>query len=65
MLWSGLTHSVLGAPVNSTVTFNIVNCAIKQSDKSPPQSVVKRIEYFNRNALYKCYIISYHKSILV
>ena len=35
VLWSGLTHSVLGAPVNSTVTFNIVNCAIKQSGKVP------------------------------
>ena len=44
MLWSGITHSVLGAPVNSTCYFKKnVNCAIKQSGKSPPQSVVKRV----------------------
>ena len=30
VLWSGITHSVLGAPVNSTCYIKkIVNCAIK------------------------------------
>jgi len=36
VLWSGITHSVLGAPVNSTCYIKkVVNCAIKQSGKSP------------------------------
>ena len=39
-----LTHSALRAPVNSTCYIKkIVNCAIKQSGQSPPQSVVKCI----------------------
>ena len=47
VLWSGITHSVLGAPVNTTCYIKkIVNCAIKQSGK------VLHIE----NALYKCKI---------
>ena len=36
MLWSGFTHSVLGAAVNSTGYIKIVNCAIKQSGKKSP-----------------------------
>ena len=37
VLWSGITHSVLGAPVNTTcyIKKKIVNCAIKQSGKVP------------------------------
>ena len=34
--FSGITHSVLGAPVNTTCYIKkIVNCAIKQSGKDP------------------------------
>ena len=55
VLWSGITHSVLGAPVNTTVTLKkIVNCAIKQSGKVPPAFEYIHIE----NALYKCKIHS-------
>ena len=36
VLWSGITHSVLGAPVNTTCYIKkIVNCDIKQSGKVP------------------------------
>ena len=38
VLWSGITHSVLGAPVNTIcyiIIKKIVNCAIKQSRKVP------------------------------
>ena len=53
VLWSGITHSVLGAPVNSTnyIKKKIVNCAIKQSGKSP------QFEYIHiENALYKYFL---------
>ena len=47
-------YSFLGAPVNCTgyIRFKIVNCTIKQSGKSPPQSVVKHIWIYciNRKA---------------
>ena len=44
VLWSGINHSVLGAPVNSTCYIKkIVNCAMKQSRINPSQSVLKRI----------------------
>ena len=36
VLWSGITHSVLAAPVNTTCYIKkIVNCAIEQSGKVP------------------------------
>ena len=37
VLWSGITHSVLGAPVNITcyIKKKFVNCTIKQSGKVP------------------------------
>ena len=36
VLWSGITLSVLGAPLNSTFYVKkIVNCAVKQSGKVP------------------------------
>ena len=36
VLWSGITRSVLGAPVNITCYIKkIVNCAMKQSGKVP------------------------------
>ena len=52
VLWSGITHSVLGAPVNSSCYIKkIVNCAIKQSGKV--------FEYIHiENALYKCITIT-------
>ena len=41
VLWSGITHSVLGAPVNSTCYMKkIVNCAIKQSGKVPHKLLI-------------------------
>ena len=61
VLWSGITHSVLGAHVISTCYIKkIVNCAIKQSGKDP-QSVVKRILiylYGKYPKVYKCYTIT-------
>ena len=36
MLWSGLTHCVLGAPVNSTGYIKSVHCPVKQSTKKSP-----------------------------
>ena len=41
VLWSGLTHTVLGAPVNSTGSIKIVTCAIKQSGKTSPTKSCK------------------------
>ena len=44
VLWSGITHSVLGAPVNTTCYIK-KDCELRQKAvwQSPPQSVVKRI----------------------
>ena len=60
MLWSGITHSVLGAPVNSTCYIKkIVNCAIKQSGKVPNKVLESAFEYIHiENALYKCITIT-------
>ena len=56
VLWSGLTHSVLGASVNSTGLIKIVNCAIKQfGKKSRTKCSKSAFEYiYIENALYKC-----------
>ena len=46
VLWSGITHSVLGAPVNTTCYIKKKkDCELRQKAvwQSPPQSVVKRI----------------------
>ena len=44
VLWSGITHSVLGAPVNTTC-YKKKDCELRYKAvwQSPPQIVVKRI----------------------
>ena len=58
VLCSGITHSVLGAPVTSTCYIKkIVKCAIKQSAKVPHKVLESAFEYIHiENALYKCTI---------
>ena len=65
VLWSGISHSVLGAPVNSTCYIKrIVNCAIKQSVKVPHKVLQSAVEYIHiENALYKCITITIIKSM--
>ena len=60
VLWSGITHSVLGALVNSTCdTKKIVNCAINQSGKVPHKVLLSALEYIHiENVLYKCNTIT-------
>ena len=48
VLWSGITHSVLGAPVNSTCYIKkIVNCIIKHSGKVPHKVLYSAFEYIH------------------
>ena len=54
MLWSGFTHSALGAAVDSTGYIKIVNCAIKQSGKKSPTKCCKR--HLNIYTLKRLYI---------
>ena len=60
MLWSGLTHSVLGAPVNSTCYIKkIVNCTIKQSGKKSLTKCCKgHLNIYIENASHKCNTIT-------
>ena len=52
VLWSGITHSVLEAPVNSACYIKkIVNCAIKQSGKVAHKVLQSAFQYINALSL--------------
>ena len=58
VLWSGITHSVLGAPVNTTCYIK-KDCELRRKAvwQSPPQSAFEYIHI--ENELYKCKIHSF------